>query len=127
MTRIRKALITGFGDESKITVVEADIGEPRPGEVQVRVEYPAVSGADINMRKGTYPFQRKAPLTPGYSIVGRVHKNGAGSGKFQAGERVACLTIYDGQAELVNLPERFLVPVPGTADPNRRWDWCWIG
>jgi synaptic vesicle membrane protein VAT-1 len=119
MTRIKKALITAFGDESNISVVEADIGEPGAREVQVKVAYSAVSGADINMRKGTYPFQRKAPLTPGYSIFGTVQSNGAGSTRFQVGDRVVCLTKYDGQAQLANLPEDFLVPVPEGADAKQ--------
>ena len=64
---MRKVLITEFGDESKLALVEADIPEPAAGQVQIAVEYSIVSGSDVNMRRGTYPFQRKAPLTPGYS------------------------------------------------------------
>jgi synaptic vesicle membrane protein VAT-1 len=74
--------------------------------------------SDVNMRRGTYPFQKKAPLTPGYSVVGKVRINGQGSSRFQVGTRVACLSKYDGQAELVNLPERFLVPVAEGVDPK---------
>jgi NADPH:quinone reductase-like Zn-dependent oxidoreductase len=118
MPRIKKVLITEFGDESKLKVVEADISDPAAGQVQVKVEYSSVSGADIKMREGTYPFQRKAPLTPGYSIVGKVQANGAGSSKFKVGNHVACLTIYDGQSELINLPERLLASVPEKADPK---------
>ena len=118
MARNRKVLITEFGGEEKLAIVEDDISEPAPEQVQVAVEYSVVCGSDVNMRRGTYPFQKKAPLTPGYSIVGKVRVNGAGCAKFQAGDRVACLTKYDGQAELINLPERFLVPVPDGADPK---------
>src|SRR5437868_4637082 len=117
MAMIQKALITGFGDESKITVVQAEIPAPSAREVQVQVEFSGFSGADINMRRGTYPFQKKAPLTPGYALVGRVQANGAGSAKFQRGDRVACLSIYGAEAELVNLPEKYLVPVPSGVDP----------
>jgi len=85
MATIKKALITEFGDESKIRVVEAEIGEPAKGEVQLQVEFSAVSGADINMRKGIYPFQKKAPLTPGYSVVGKVLAKAAGCKKFNVG------------------------------------------
>jgi NADPH:quinone reductase-like Zn-dependent oxidoreductase len=119
MTAIKKVLITGFGDESKLAIVEANIADPGAGEVQIQVEYTVVSGSDVNMRRGTYPFQRKAPLTPGYSIVGRVSANGAGCERFRLGERVACLTKYDGQAELINQPERYLVAVPIEADPKQ--------
>src|ERR1700722_1899683 len=102
MTKIKKVLITGFGDESKLAIVEGEIA----------VEYTVVAGSDVNMLRGTYPFQKKPPLTPGYSVVGMVRLNGPGCTRFSVGDRVACLTKYDGQAELVNQPERYLVPVP---------------
>src|SRR5262249_52902184 len=113
MSRMKKVVITEFGDESKLAIVEDDLPDPGSGEVQLSVEYSIVSGSDVNMRRGTYPFQRKPPLTPGYSVVGKVRLNGKGSSKFKIGDRVACLSKYDGQAELINLPERFLVRVPG--------------
>ena len=71
MYKTTKVVITEFGDESKLAVVEADIAEPAAGEVQVAVEYSVVSGSDVNMRRGTYPFQKQAPLTPGYSVMAR--------------------------------------------------------
>jgi synaptic vesicle membrane protein VAT-1 len=116
MPTIRKALITEFGDESKVAVVEGDIPAPSAKEMQVQVEFSGFSGADINMRRGTYPFQKKAPLTPGYCLVGRVQASGAGCTKFQRGDQVACLSIYGAEAELINLPEKYLVPVPSGID-----------
>ncbi len=118
MPKIKKVVITEFGDESKLAVVEDDIPEPGSGEVQIAVEYSVVAGSDVNMRRGTYPFQKKPPLTPGYSVVGKVRLNGKGCTKFQVGDRVACLSKYEGQAEVVNLPERFLIRVPEGADPK---------
>jgi NADPH:quinone reductase-like Zn-dependent oxidoreductase len=47
MAMIQKALITGFGDESKITVVQEEIRAPSANEVQVEVEVSGFSGADI--------------------------------------------------------------------------------
>ena len=98
MAKIKKVLITEFGGEDKLAIVEGDIPEPAAGEVQIAVEYSIVSGSDVNMRRGTYPFQKKAPLTPGYSVVGKVRTNGQGCSQFQVGERIACLSKYDGQA-----------------------------
>jgi len=99
MSKMNKVVITEFGDESKLAVVEDDLPDPGAGEVQLSVEYSIVSGSDVNMRRGTYPFQRKAPLTPGYSVLGKVRVNGKGCTKFKVGDRVACLSKYDGQAE----------------------------
>ena len=116
MTRIRKVVITAYGDESKLAIVECDLPDPAAGEVQVAVEYTIVSGSDVNMRRGTYPFQKRPPLTPGYSVIGKVRANGKGCSKFKTGDRVACLSKYEGQAELINLPEKYLVRVPGGVD-----------
>jgi NADPH:quinone reductase-like Zn-dependent oxidoreductase len=116
MSAIKKVVITEFGDESKLAIVHDDLPDPSRGEVQLAVEYSVVAGSDVNMRNGTYPLQRKAPLTPGYSVIGTVRRNGEGCSKFKMGDRVACLSKYDGQAELINLPEQFLVPVPQGVD-----------
>jgi NADPH:quinone reductase-like Zn-dependent oxidoreductase len=116
VTRIRKVVITAYGDESKLAIVECDLPDPAAGEVQVAVEYTIVSGSDVNMRRGTYPFQKRPPLTPGYSVIGKVRANGKGCSKFKTGDRVACLSKYEGQAELINLPEKYLVRVPGGVD-----------
>lgn len=34
------------------------------------------------------------------------------------GDRLAGLTKYDGQTELMNLPEQYLIPVPEGVDPK---------
>jgi len=114
MSTIRKALISAIGsDVSNVSVVEATISLPLGDEVQVRVIYAGFSGADVEMRLGRYPMQRKPPFTPGYCMVGRVEKLGPACAKqFKAGDAVAALTVYDAQAELINVPEKYLVSVP---------------
>ena len=118
-TTIRKVLISAFGDISNVNIVKAEIQDPSPNEVQVRVIYSGFNGADINMRLGRYPLQRKAPLTPGYCLVGTVHANGRGSTKFRTGEMVVAMTVYDSEAELANVPEKYLCRVPSGVDPSQ--------
>lgn len=113
---MKKVVITAFGDESKLAIVESDLPDPAVGQVQLSVQYTIVSGSDVNMRRGTYPFQKKPPLTPGYSVIGKVRLNGKGCSKFKIRDQVACLSKYEGQAELINLPERYLIPVPEGVD-----------
>ncbi|KZL81557.1 zinc-binding dehydrogenase [Colletotrichum incanum] len=115
-TTIRKAVITEFGDASKVRIVQDTIGPPPANHVQVATIYSGFSGSDINMRKGVYPMQKKAPLTPGYCLVGIVKINGPGASKFTPGEIIASLTVYDAEADLVNLPEKYLVKVPAAID-----------
>lgn len=113
---IKKVLIPRYGDESVLQIVEATITGPSAGEVQVKVLYSVVAGSDVNMRRGLYPFQKTPPLTPGYSMIGRVLENGPGSSRFAPGSLVACLTIYGAQAERMNVPEKFVVQVPEGLD-----------
>ncbi|KAH0433382.1 zinc-binding dehydrogenase [Colletotrichum camelliae] len=115
-TTIRKAVITEFGDESKVKVIQDTIDPPAADHVQVATIYSGFSGADINMRKGVYPLQRAAPLTPGYCLVGTVKTNGPGASKFYPGDTVAAMTVYDAEAELANIPEKYLVRVPNGLD-----------
>ncbi|KAI0909496.1 zinc-binding dehydrogenase [Ustulina deusta] len=114
-TPIRKVVISEFGDVSKVNVEQSSIDPPKAGEIQVAPIYSGFSGADIGMRRGQYPMQRKAPLTPGYCLVGRARTNGA---YVKTGDLVACLTVYDAQAELVNLPEKHLIRVPNGVTPE---------
>ncbi|KAI1151344.1 zinc-binding dehydrogenase [Nemania diffusa] len=114
-TSIRKVIISEFGDVSKINVETSSIEPPKPGEVQVAPIFSGFSGADVNMRRGQYHMQRKAPLTPGYCLAGRAKTDGA---YVKAGDLVACLTVYDAQAELVNLPEKYLIRVPDGVTPE---------
>ena len=113
---VRKALISSFGSISNINVVSASLPDPPVDYVQVRVIYSGFSGADVAMRHGTYPLQKKPPLTPGYSLVGTVSSNGKRSSKFHPGDVVACLFVYDAEAELANFPEKYLVKVPSGLD-----------
>jgi len=111
-TPIRKVLISAAGPVSNLSVVSTTVPSPPKHNVQVAVQYSAFSGADVELRLGRLPFQKPPPLTPGYSLVGRVVANGAGATRFAPGTPVAALTVYDSQAERLNLPERYLVPLP---------------
>ncbi|KAF2029665.1 GroES-like protein [Setomelanomma holmii] len=116
-TTIRKVVFSAAGGPEVVSVVSAQYPAPAANEVQVKVLYAGMGGADIAMRLDAYPQQKAAAgLTPGYSLVGRIHKNGEKCSKFQPGTLVASLTMYDSDAELSNLPEKYLIPVPEGID-----------
>ncbi|KAG4266597.1 zinc-binding dehydrogenase [Fusarium proliferatum] len=114
--RYRKVVIPRYGDASVLEIVEDTLAAPVSRHVQVAPIDAGFSGADVHMRRGVYPSQQKPPLTPGYCLVGTVKANGTNSNIFKPGDIVACLTKYDAQAELVNLPEKHLIPVPAGLD-----------
>lgn len=47
MSKMNKVVITEFGDESKLAIVEDDLPDPAAGEVQLSVEYSIVSGPTL--------------------------------------------------------------------------------
>ena len=109
---IRKVVISAFGDISNVNVVDAKIDPPPANHVQVKVTYSGFNGSDTNMRLGIYPFQRNAPLTPGYCLSGIVSACHPDSTKFKIGDRVTCLSVYDAQSTLVNLPSAHVIKIP---------------
>ncbi|CAM1504822.1 Fc.00g024130.m01.CDS01 [Cosmosporella sp. VM-42] len=112
-TTNRKVVITEFGESvDVIKIVTEQLAAPAQHEVQVEIIYAGFAGADYNMRRGWYPLQKKAPLTPGYCFVGRVRTNGLGSSKYQPGDVVTALTVYDSDSEAINIPEKYLIPIP---------------
>jgi len=121
MTTIRKAIITATSippSPSNLIVTEGILPPPSANEAQVRILYAGFNGADVNMSRGTYPLQRKAPLTPGYCLVGIIEippsTSTSSSGNFKKGDTVIAVTTYDAQAELVNVSERLLIKVPAS-------------
>ena len=115
-TSMRTVVIQAFGGPSNVKVVDATISAPQKEEVQVAIIYSGFNGADINMRNGSYPLQKKAPLNPGYCFVGRVRSNGAGCSKFKTGQLVTTITVYGSEAEFINIPEKYLIAVPDGVD-----------
>ena len=108
----KKIIIPRFGDSSVLELVTATIAPPAPHHIRVSIIYSGFSGTDINMRIGAYPFQRKPTFTPGYCFVRRVESKGPQcTSTLQKGDLVTCLSIYDAEAEMTNVPEKYLIPV----------------
>ncbi|PTS91310.1 MULTISPECIES: zinc-binding dehydrogenase [unclassified Caulobacter] len=84
---------------------------PGPGEARVVIEASGVAFADIVMRTGLYPGV-KAPVTPGYDLVGRIESLGTGVESFAVGQRVAALTVTGSYADRRNVEACYLVPAP---------------
>lgn len=120
-TSIKKVVITHYQQTGldNITLQTTELPPPSQGEVQIETIYAAFTGADANMAKGWYPMQKPAPVTPGYSFVGRVVANGPSCSKFQPGDLVIAITMYDSDAERINYPEKYLQPVAEGVPPQQ--------
>ncbi len=119
-----------FPGERRITLAEADMPVPAPGEVLLRVRRTALCGSD------TKPWIKGAKVTPGHEIFGVVqqpghrlhgqrslvyipvfcgHCSACDQGDTHACQTVSLLMGWDkpgGYAEYLAVPEQCLLPVP---------------
>jgi NADPH:quinone reductase len=114
---MKRVVVDHFGGPEVLEVVEADVPEPGPGEVRVRVLAAGVSFTDAQLRAGTYLGVPKPPFTPGYDLVGVVEKLGPGCSRLELGDRIASLTVWGADAEQVCVLEENAVEVPDDLDP----------
>ena len=103
------------GRAGVLTAREVVLPPPGPGEARVGIEATGVAYADIVMRQGLYPGV-KAPVTPGYDLIGRIEALGDGVTGFTVGQRVAALTVTGSYASRRNVEARWLVPAPEGVD-----------
>jgi NADPH:quinone reductase-like Zn-dependent oxidoreductase len=83
------------------------------GEVLVRVRAAGLNNADMGQRAGVYPAPFGSPAgIPGLEFAGEVIALGPLAKRFAIGDRVMAIVGGGGQAELVTVHERQLMPVP---------------
>lgn len=114
-----QVVATRFGDRD-VMEWQSVVGlpQPGPGEVRIRVLAASASFTDVIVRKGLYnEISEKAPLVPGYDLVGIVDALGDGVNEFRIGQRVADLTVWGAYTEYAIRPTTYLVPVPDSVDP----------
>lgn len=86
----------GFGID-KLRVVERELGEPREGEVRVRVRACSLNRRDLMTVEGTYNPRQPLPLVPLSDGVGIVEAIGPGVRDLAVGDRVAGLFCQEWQ------------------------------
>ncbi|HMD51767.1 MAG TPA: zinc-binding dehydrogenase, partial [Solirubrobacteraceae bacterium] len=76
-----------------------------------------LNGADMMQRRGLYPAPTGSPADiPGLELAGEVTALGPGAERFAIGDRVMALVGGGGQAELMTVHERQLMPIPPELD-----------
>lgn len=109
------------GEPGEVIVLdEADIPEPNPDEVRIRVDVAALGLPDVFMCRGIYPYKPELPFTPGQEVAGVVTVAGANA-KTPVGARVMALTSFyrgfGGFAEEALAPDSSTFSVPEKMDP----------
>ena len=74
-------------DQGPLARAEPDLPEPGNGQIRVRISCCGVCRTDLHLAEGDLA-PRRAGVTPGHEIVGRVDALGAGANRFTVGERV---------------------------------------
>jgi putative PIG3 family NAD(P)H quinone oxidoreductase len=101
-------------DKHSLLWTETAMPEYGRGEVLVRARASAVNRADLLQRIGRYPVPPGASPIMGLEVAGEIAKVGADVEGWSVGDRVCALLEGGGYAELVNVDQRMLLPVPDT-------------
>lgn len=86
--RMHAIVQSAFGGPEVLTYTEADVPEPGPGEVLLRVGGAGVNPGDAVLRSGRVPELVTLPWTPGNDVAGVVERVGEGVTRFAAGDEV---------------------------------------
>ena len=111
MTQI---VLDGAGGPDRLSVQQAAVPDPGPGQVLIRVEAAGVGFNDITTREGRNPGA--LPRVLGYDVVGHVVAAGAGVTALAPGQRVAALVGTGGYASHVVAQAERAVPVGSQVD-----------
>jgi NADPH:quinone reductase len=103
--------------DGAVAVEEHPDPSPQAGEILVRIRAAGLNGADILQMKGRYPAPPGSPPDiPGLELAGEVAECGPGVHRFEPGDRVMAVVGGGGQAELIAVNERLVIPVPEELD-----------
>ena len=101
-----------WGGPETLVVEDVSLGDPKPGEVKIRVCAAGVNFPDVLMIQKKYQIQPPLPFTPGAEIAGDIIAVGEGVSHFKAGDKVVSFCGVGGYAEEVIAPATVTMPMP---------------
>jgi NADPH:quinone reductase-like Zn-dependent oxidoreductase len=116
-----KVVATAFGGPDVLSVVEADVPEPGPGEVAIAVKAAGVNLFDYKIISGGLGADPdRLPLPVGLEVAGVVTAVGPDAvgpaGPIAVGDEVVAQPVTGGYAETVVAPASVVVPKPSALD-----------
>lgn len=105
--------VNKFGGPEVLQYLE--LPEPdhlEPEEILVEVEAIGVNRADLLIRQGIYPAEKKFPIIPGFDVAGKVRDIGNEVADFKKGDRVFAIKNIGCYAELVKVNHQAVLPIP---------------
>lgn len=115
----QRIVLRAFGgpDQLKLETV-AELPEPGPGEVRVKVVSAGTGFTDTIIRQGQYPgVKDKPPFVPGYDWFGIVDALGSGVDSFKVGQSVADMPVIGGYTQYLCVSADRVVPAPAGLNP----------
>jgi len=108
---VRQVWISKRGGPEVLEVRETEDVAVAAGEVAIEVGAAGVNFADIMARIGLYPDAPPIPCVVGYEVAGTVSEVGEGVTAVAVGDRVLCMTRFNGYSSRVVVPEIQVVPI----------------
>src|SRR5208282_5324785 len=109
---MKTIVIREAGGPEVLTLRDAPVPVPGPGEVLIKVAAAGVNRPDILQRMGLYPAPPGASNIPGLEVAGEVAGLGQGVSLWKLGDKVAALTPGGGYAEYAVADEGSCMRVP---------------
>lgn len=100
--------------DQKPVLVEAEVPQPGPGEVLVKVRATALNRADLMQAMGLYPPPKGASDILGLELAGEIAALGDGVTRWKVGDAVCALVAGGGYAEYCVVPEGSCLPKPAS-------------
>ena len=108
-----RIIVKEFGGPEVMQIEHvAELPEPGAGQVRIRVEAAGVGYTDTILRRGRYLGYTDLPMTPGYDVVGRIDRLGAGVTGLQVGDRIADMSVVGAYSQYLVLSAGDVLPVP---------------
>ena len=110
-----------YGAPDVLTVTSADIPQPGPGQVLIRVRAVAVNPIDLKIRSGRMDgiFPVRFPVLPGWDVAGVVEAAGPDAGA-AIGDEVFGAASVGGYSQYALLDRPVAKPEGSRGRPRRR-------
>ncbi len=110
------------GGPEVLELEDTEVGQPKPGEMRIRVEAIGLNRSEALFRSGAYLVPPKLPTLIGYEAAGVVEALGEGVQGFKSGDRVCVvpsyrLGEYGVYGEKAIVPARSVIPAPPQLSP----------
>ncbi len=85
-----------------LSIAHAEIPEPGPGEIRVKIKYVGICGSDLEAYRGTRrPEFLSTPARLGHEVAGTIDKIGHGVIGLQVGQQVTCRYVWGAYAQYI--------------------------